>query len=235
MMALAALVAAATLQAATAPPETARPPEKHKPLGSLVPRPREPAETAELAAAAVVLQKFADCVVEKEARAAAAAVDLPLHTPESYRAAQVQRMKNRMSICLGRQNGANMQAGMTLMVGAFAEQLYRRRFPSLPPLTPVTIPPASHPSQLAAAETRRFADCLIERDPKRIDALARSEVGSSEESAAFATLGGEYGTCLDAGSTLKINRLTLRFALADQLYRRALAGSAVAPARKAAR
>jgi hypothetical protein len=223
-----AIVAFALALAGVQASEPAQPrPERQKPLNSLVPRPVEPADTStvEMEAAAIVVQKFAACVVEKEAKRAAAAIDLPLGTPADYRAAQVKRMNYRMSYCLGRQSGAKMETSLDIMTGAFAEQLYRAKFPSVPALGSVAIPPVDDPDELAGHITRVFADCLIDKAPTLVDGIVRTKASSPEEAAGFASLAVHLGACLDAGSTLKVNRMTLRLALADQLYRRALAGT----------
>lgn len=219
-------LALALAGAQAAEPAEARP-ELHKPLNSLVPRAVDPADASptEMEAAAIVVQKFAACVVESEAKRAAAAIDLPLGTPANYRAAQIKRMNNRMSYCLGRQSGAKMQTSLTVMTGAFAEQLYRAKFRSLPALGHVAIPPADDPDAIADHTTRVFADCLIDKAPALVDGIVRTPAASPEEAAGFASLAGHSGACLDAGSTLKVNRMTLRLALAEQLYRRATIGA----------
>lgn len=171
-----------------------------------------------------ILQSFAGCMIGRKPAQLAAIVDPPYGTPDAERLRRIKAMESTMSLCLGDAGGGWMGSPYYLMVGAFAEQLYRRYFVRLPALGEVEVPPAVHPDQVPILETLRFANCLIDHDPNSVDVLVRSNAGSSVEAAKFDSLAPHYGVCLDAGSKLALNRQSLRAALAEHLYRRALAG-----------
>ncbi len=84
-----------------------------------------------------------------------------LPSTNAARMALFARAHNVMDGCLFR--AARMTANHWIMVGAFAEQLYRRRFDSLPPLARVALPSETERSDLALRATLEFADCLIDR------------------------------------------------------------------------
>lgn len=212
------------LSLATATSAQAPAPEPGVRLGSRIPVNEEP-ETPSQREAARTLQRFARCLVDRRADLAAAIVNPPHANPDTVRLANFQRARTPMSRCLT--SAAQMSANHRLMTGAFAEQLYRKRFASLPPLAaPQPLPRYADAADESFAATVAFANCLIDASPEGADALARSAVGSDEERAAYQTLAGKYQSCLDAGNTLVISRVALRTAMADQLYRRALSGPA---------
>jgi hypothetical protein len=198
----------------------------YTPIGTRLPQPvvEEPLESQQRAAE--VLQKFAACVVDGEPARTAAVVDPPTGTADTVRRAALRRIEGRMSYCLGKQNGGRMEMALPPLVGTFASELYRRRWPSLPPLGSSPVPPSDHPDNLAYRLTLGSADCLVDKNAAAADALVRSSVRSSEEKAALAKLAPFYGGCLAAGTTLSATRLALRAAIGLQLYRRALAGQA---------
>jgi hypothetical protein len=206
----------------------APPPADHEvPLGSRIPVPLptpDERERASLRASARILQAFAHCAVERNARLFAAIVAVPpVPVDNQARNALFARARSTMSFCLTRES--QMTAGQSVMIGAFAEQLYRRRFSSLPALGAANVPAADDPDSIPVRATLEFADCLIDRHAGGTDALVRTTVASDEEQAAFEALSVQYGNCLDTGSSLTLNRVVLRSALADQLYRRALAAA----------
>lgn len=220
------------LSLATATPAAAQAPapEPGVRLGSRIPVNEEP-ETPSQREAAQTLQRFARCLVDRRADLAAAIVNPPHAHPDTVRLANFQRARTPMSRCLT--TAAQMSATLRLMTGAFAEQLYRKRFPSLPPLAaPQPLPRYTDSDDASFAATVAFANCLIDAAPETADALIRSAVGSDEEQAAYQVLAGKYQSCLDAGNTLVISRIALRTGIADQLYRRALfQAAAIAPPR----
>jgi len=199
-------------------------PEPGVRLGSRIPVNEEP-ETASQREAARTLQRFARCLVDRRADLAAAIVNPPHANPDTARFANFQRARTAMSRCLT--TAAHMSGTLRLMTGAFAEQLYRKRFPTLPRLgAPQPLPRYTDSEDASFAATVDFANCLIDASPQAADALIRSAVGSDEERAAYQVLAEKYPGCLDAGSRLVVSRIALRTGMADQLYRRALFGPA---------
>ena len=179
-----------------------------------------------------VLQRFAYCFVEENAETAAAIVDPPLAAGEAVRRAllsEAQRPIERcLAIALDRARVQDMLIsadliGMPVLLGAMAEALYARRFATLPALGSANLPPLADPKEAPVHLTYLLANCLIDQDAAAVDGLVRSRVGSDEEHAAFAALTPRYSGCLDRGSAMHLNRTSLRAALADQLYRRAIA------------
>lgn len=211
------------------PPRTAPAPQPGVPIGSRLTRPSEEDMRLESAARAqIVLQQFSRCVVGNDRAMAAAFVDPPLRTDESFRLALLHRGDRLMGRCLGGLGGARLGMPTATMMGAFAAELYVRRFRRLPALGTVAVPAPADPEQRNVQVTRVFANCIVDRDAAGVDALARSTVRSAEERAALARLAPLYAGCLDAGSSLVLDRLTLRVFLSEILYRRALAGQQAA-------
>lgn len=173
------------------------------------------------------LQRFASCFVKRYERNAAALVDPPLSTTSNFRRVLFRRAQGQMRDCVTIQRVSVLSTEQFVLLGAFAEQLYRKRFPSLPALGPINLPEMTHPDQISWDTALRFSNCLIDKDARTADRLVRSEVLSREEAASINTLSSYYSGCLNAGQTLKLNRLALRTTLADQMYRRASAGSAL--------
>lgn len=221
---LAAAVAGSGAVAGAAPPT----PAPAAPLGSRIPVPVAGEEADAQRESSQILQSWARCVVGRNPQLFEAMVAIPeLPGTNAARMALFARAHNVMDGCLFR--AARMTANHWIMVGAFAEHLYRRRFDSLPPLVRVALPPETDPSDVALRTTLEFADCLIDRSAAGVDALSRASVGSGQERAAYAALAPFYTGCMDAGSSLTLSRTSLRAALADRIYRRALAAAAPAP------
>lgn len=224
-----ALLLALAASAQGSPPAEAAPPAR--PAPRVDPVTRRQLENRRWSP--ILLQRFARCFVEDNPRAAAEIVDPPLSTGEEARQTRLRRAQlpidRCLSIALGRNHmfnmliSADLGVAMPVLLGAFAEHLYRRRFDEPPPLAAADVPPLADAEDAPAHFTYLFANCLIDRDAVAVDALLRTHVGSDEEGAAFAALAAHFAGCLDQGSTIELNRITLRTALADQLYRRALA------------
>jgi hypothetical protein len=224
MMPMMILILAFAAAQHSLPLHAPRPGEKTRtPIGTRLPQPipEDPLENQQRAVE--LLQQFAACVVDREPARTAAVVDAPPAPREALRRAALKRIESRMSDCLTRLNGAKMSLQAEPLVGMFANELYRRRWATRPPLGAGTMPDSL--DDAAYRLTVSFVDCLIDGDPAAADAFARSTVRSPEEAAALAGLAPHYGGCLTAGSTLTLSRLALRSALALRLYRRAMAGT----------
>ena len=68
-----------------------------------------------------------------------------------------------------------------------------------------------------------MAVCVAEQNPAGIQALLATKPETPEEKAATTALGPVLGPCLPQGATLKANRQSLRAALAEALFHRAVA------------
>jgi hypothetical protein len=206
-------------------------PEEHTPLGSLISRPvpGQEADTLEFRQAAVHVQKLSRCLVKYSAKGAAAIVEPPHFVGGKDRDLALGRSRALLSGCLGLEaspgTGLKLTMSPPIFIGALAEQLYRKRFAALPALAKVAIPAPRDPSERDDAVMFKLADCVIDRNPGSADALLRTDVTSAEESAGFAALATDLSECIEEGAILSAKRLTLRTAIADRLYRRALAAA----------
>lgn len=226
----AAIVGLTLCLSATAWAQADSPPKVEVRLGSRIPVPVPVSleETASQRETSRIVHAFARCVVNGNPTLTASIVETspyPVGEERAYRTALFARAQRLMSRCL---RAEMMRSPESVIVGAFAEQLYRRRFRTLPPLGPANLSTATDPDDISLRVTLQFAACLIDRSDAEVDALLRSEVGSDRENAALGALSDSFVGCLDAGNSLRLNRLTLRTALADQLYRRALVGAGLA-------
>ncbi len=228
----AAIVGLTLCVSATAWAQSNPPPKVEVRLGSRIPVPVPASvsleETASQRETSRIVHIFARCVVNGNPTLIASIVETspyPVGEERAYRTALFARAQRLMNRCL---RAEVMRSPESVIVGAFAEQLYRRRFRALPPLGPANLAPTTDPDGISLRVTLQFAACLIDRSGAEVDAFLRSEVGSDLENSALAALSDSFVGCLDDGSSLRLNRLTFRTALADQLYRRALAGAGVA-------
>jgi len=73
-----------------------------------------------------------------------------------------------------------------------------------------------------------MAVCTAEQNPAAIRTLLETKPETPEELAAVKDLGATLGPCLPQGATLKANRQSLRAALAEALFHRAMAPSPTA-------
>ena len=118
-----------------------------------------------------------------------------------------------------------MEIRPALARGVIAEALYRLQFARRPQPTPaVEVAPVlsaskADPDDLHAAIVYEFAQCITDSKPAAVRALALSKIGSADEKAAFAAIVPAMAPCLYKGQTVEIDRLTLRFRLAEALYR----------------
>lgn len=129
--------------------------------------------------------------------------------------------------------GSELEMPENVMRGNLAQALYLARFPdgAPPAITgaqPTTIPVEVYNARVTAAVDpeseviRIFGDCVAAADPMRVDTLVRSDVGSPEENAAINALGPLMGPCLWNGQSIAFSGESLRAALGDGLYRKAL-------------
>ena len=222
------IVLAALVAAQTATPDNPDSAALETPIGTRLPRERQfpVIPDADSDKANEVLQEFSTCMVKKDPDLVASIVDPPLSNDLSFRPKLYARATRHMSRCLGSiVGGGQMSADQFVMTGALAGQLYVERFAKLPALASTRMPLLDPEDQATLITTLTFANCLIDRAPMWVDYLVRSNVGSDQELNAYKAIAPHYEVCLDTGTVLKLNRLSLRTALSDQLYRRALAGS----------
>lgn len=101
--------------------------------------------------------------------------------------------------------------------------------PSVADAAQTTIPVEIYNARVtSAADTeseiiRIFGDCMAAAEPMKVDALIRTQMESRAENAAIGALQPAMGPCLWNGQTIAFSRESLRAALADALYRKAIA------------
>lgn len=136
-------------------------------------------------------------------------------------------------------DGTQLQIPELVLTGLIAEARYITRYPSgAPPIISTSIPTAmtdqTYNSRITAAPDpaaefpRIFGDCVVAARAQDVDQLIRSQTGSAGETAALGQIQPMLGQCLWDGQTLQFSRETLRAALADALYRKAV-GVATTP------
>jgi hypothetical protein len=121
----------------------------------------------------------------------------------------------------------NLQISTPVLRGAIAATLYRLQFGNRPP-TALPKPPAvalimppeeSDPKAAQWTEWYAFTQCLTGARPEGVRQFVFSKPGSNEEVAALSQLREFMPPCVSTGTTVKTNRNSLRFILADSLYR----------------
>lgn len=90
------------------------------------------------------------------------------------------------------------------------------------------VPPPSHVRDWFVLTGRHpvtdsMAVCVAEQNPAAIRGLIATRPETAEEKAAIQAIAPSLGPCLPQGATLKANRQSLRAALAEALYHRAVA------------
>ena len=166
-----------------------------------------------------VLHRSARCVVE---RARGAAGQLILAVPESAAAARIVNgaIRNRLDQCAW----AWIHINGVLLRGIIAEALYESEFPSAPapgpwiPVEPIAWP-RGHETAPQLAPAYELGRCVVAADPPAVHHLLATEPFSSDEETHLQALAPLLAPCLDAGSTIELNRETLRALLAESLYR----------------
>ena len=156
-------------------------------------------------------REYVTCVVRGDPGRARALLQT---TPESAEETELlRRVAVQRRGCL---SGGMLRFGGARMRGLVAEMLYHSAFPGRPPAgDPAAQVLASGSPQLLAHDMAR---CVVRRDPPSAHLLLDTESGSAEERAAIAGLGAVMSSCFVPGSTLRVNRPTLRGLLAEALF-----------------
>lgn len=208
-------------------------PAEPLPAGSMYRR-AETSITARELATGRVRKSFAKCVYGYRASEIDAYLISPNYEDGWAKLAGARKGKSAstssvFTTCLGREAGLGDMTGR-MNIPSFrlmmAEEAYLSRFESAPqppadamevlsrvPLTVESVPEAN--VVLAAV-----ADCLVYRDLRGADALARTMSGSSEERAAAVSLAASVGGCLPKDQTLKLNVTMIRSLAVEGLWAR---------------
>jgi hypothetical protein len=175
------------------------------------------------------LQEMANCLVAGNGPAAMALLAAEPGSIEETRARK-RLMPSNETPCLRFVPDLRMEN--TLLRGSLAEVLYEDKFGAPPAATAAASSEASPsggkvmwtnstPADKGVA-SYLVAKCYVRRDPAGSHALLATTVGSKEERAALRGMSPDFSACTSSGRTATLNRLILRYAVAEALYQRAL-------------
>lgn len=181
-----------------------------------------------------------DCFAVRETRRAESLLASQPGTPAESSA--MEGLTGRRSACRGELSAeqiADLTAEPRYLRGIIAQARYLARYPDAAPASIASAPPSEIAVEIynqrvtSAADApseiiRIFGDCMAAADPMRLDALVRSDAGSAQETTAIGAIQPLMGPCLWNGQSVQFTRTTLRAALADALYRKAIAPPVVA-------
>ncbi len=130
-----------------------------------------------------------------------------------------------------RLTGAMIMTSPDVMRGNYAEAVLAKitEDDKLQPVpAPTAGPPPSYVRDWFAITSRHptideMAVCVAEQNPEGIRRLIATRPETDEEKAGVQAIAPSLGPCLPQGATLKANRQSLRAALAEALYHRAIA------------
>lgn len=205
------------------------------PIGSRLPRPAYEEEFVNAAARAdtyAVIQRFGACIVNADAKGSMALLITNPGTDVGYQA--LNKLKPLLPNCLvkasegtGLYGTLNLQIPTPVLRGAIAATLYRQQFASKFPsaltkpagVSSIMPPTESDPKAAQWTSWYAFTQCVTEAAPEDVRQLIMTKPSSDEEAAALSRLNVFMPACVAAGSTVKTDRNSLRFILADSLYR----------------
>jgi len=216
--AAAALLAAlpAPLAAQYGPPP---PPPRDLPSSSSPARTEAPAEVPQ----AEVLRAAA-CLIDRDTEAGTRLLgSAPYSREEREHAVRALRAGER---CLRLRQPIASTA--LLLRGAMAETLYETQFadPAVPRDPPAAAAPLFRPDAATSrddaaslAPSFALAECAAAREPATVRALLASEPATDSEGAALQLLNPVFVQCVTPGTSLNVDRASIRAILAESLYR----------------
>ena len=181
--------------------------------------------------AAQIMQDFGDCAADLHRERS---ISLLEHEPSSNAGQKIAEIiAHNSQSCLGNDN-ERLAFQASLLRGAVAEGLYRKDFPTFPGLAPDEnpdfVPRKFVPADDVEPETglrnavfHGFAACVIDAAPMQAHNLLQTDAASGEERVVFATMGDALSICLPQGESFEIQPQRLRAAIAEALYRAAVA------------
>jgi hypothetical protein len=168
---------------------------------------------------------FANCVIRGSKRSWAARLDEPFGTPQSILALR-KAVEDQQDCVMG--GVARMRFPPLLLRGLIYEALYtsdnrgKPEIASFEGVEPILYPFPGEDSIDVAGQYRAMmtlGDCVVRHAPAEAHALLLTRVESSKEKASFPMLMPALRSCVQEGVTLKLNRSTVRAALAEPMYR----------------
>ncbi|HYI47985.1 MAG TPA: hypothetical protein VEX35_05910 [Allosphingosinicella sp.] len=161
-----------------------------------------------------ILARFSSCVALSHRGRSRALLALDYRTDQYRR--EMLRLAGDNADCVP--SGGRLAFGAVLFAGGLAEYLLRRDGAMADLGAFVALDPA-RPSIAARDETELMALCVVRASPAKVSALLRTGPASEEEGAALRALMPELNSCLSAGSSVRLNRLSGRAILALAAYR----------------
>jgi hypothetical protein len=161
-----------------------------------------------------ILARFSNCVARLNPARSRALLALDYRTDQYRR--DMLRLAGHNDDCVP--PGSRLAFGAVLFAGGLAENLLRRRGAVADLGAFVALDPA-RPAIAARDEIELMALCVVRASPAKVSALLQTGPASEEEGAALRTLMPELNSCLSAGSSVRVNRLSSRAILALAAYR----------------
>jgi hypothetical protein len=174
------------------------------------------------------MDDFARCLASKETAKAAAALALPYASDKQQNAASDLAMRD--TDCLG---ALDVQGDLEL---TFAAPPLASGMAEYFILNPDKLADARRrdPKAFAFVEPtgiEQFGECVVSQNPAAVEALVKSDVGSTTESTSTDSLAPQLGQCIAPGKTFALDRAALRQLLAVSLYRHVAMPAPAASAR----
>jgi hypothetical protein len=161
-----------------------------------------------------ILARFSNCVARFNPQRSRALLALDYRTAQ-YRRDMLQ-LAGANDECLP--PGSRLAFGGVLFTGGLAENLLRRGGALADLSAFVALDPA-RPAIAARDEIELMALCVVRASPAKVSALLQTAPASEEEGAALRTLMPDFNSCLSAGGSVRVNRLSGRAILALAAYR----------------
>lgn len=166
---------------------------------------------------AAVLRATA-CLIGRDAAAGNALLATGPYSPEERQEA-VRALRAADRCVRGR---GSLATSPLVLRGALAETLYETQFAQPPAAR--TPPAAAAPFRPAASRqdmvaTFALADCTAARQPDLVRALIATDPETEGEGTALQALNPVFGQCVTPGTSLNVDRGSIRAILAESLYR----------------
>lgn len=161
-----------------------------------------------------VLARFSSCVARFNRERSRALLALDYRTDQYRR--ELLRLAGANNECIPA--GSRLAFGGVLFAGGLAENLLRRGG-ALADLRAFVALDLARPAIVSRDEIELMALCVVRASPAKVSALLETAPTSEEEGAVLRALMPDFNSCLSAGSSVRVNRLSGRAILALAAYR----------------
>jgi hypothetical protein len=166
---------------------------------------------------------FAECIVDNRRELAQQILALPLNSADQ--GALIAKNLNGENMCVHGSGRGHVELhfrGAISLAGDLAQAFIQRRYARYDLVAEVNGTPAIPPRN----GNEGFALCVVQKGPKAAVGLVRSDIGSTVEADAMATLINSLGACTPPGKTITMSRGMVRRFAAFALYRYAVQAEA---------